>query len=236
METIPNNSTIENAYLKLEDLDDILNEDGYFCLGHGTGRIGNSDEVVNSIFNNGLKTKDNSLYYTTIGLDTSNLEALNIKLETWPHQNSQKIILIRIPIKYINLFGDSADLDGERYGAFYNEKRSQNGKVTYYLEPKYIIGCYDAQKKLVLLNKKFEKDLNNETLHILESKYKKTLEKTKRRIKRQEKILNNLNNYNSEPQTENNQMGTNVDYDINDFDDDIDWGLEQDINHKKNSN
>ena len=91
-------------------------------------------------------------------------------------------------------------------------------------------------KKLVLLNKKFEKDLNNETLHILESKYKKTLEKTKRRIKRQEKILNNLNNYNSEPQTENNQMGTNADYDINDFDDNIDWGLEQDINHKKNSN
>ena len=31
-------------------------------------------------------------------------------------------------------------------------------------------------------------------------------------------------------------MGTNEDYDINDFDDDIDWGLEQDINYKKISN
>ena len=34
--------------------------------GHGTGRSGNSDEIVDQIFSKGLRTKDNSLYYTIV--------------------------------------------------------------------------------------------------------------------------------------------------------------------------
>lgn len=58
------------TYVTLEQLEPLLSESGYMCFGHGTGRKGNSDEVVDSIFSEGLRTKNNSLYYTTIGLST----------------------------------------------------------------------------------------------------------------------------------------------------------------------
>lgn len=57
-----------DTYVTLEQLAPILSETGYICLGHGTGRSGNSNEVVDSIFDSGLRTKYNSLYYTTIVL------------------------------------------------------------------------------------------------------------------------------------------------------------------------
>lgn len=222
------------TYTTLEDLSDILNENGYFCLGHGTGRSGNSDEVVNSIFNTGLRTKDNSLYYTSIGLDTGDIKTLKTKLENWQHQDSQKIILMRIPVEYVNMFGDSADLDGEKFGAFYNEVQSQDGKITYYLDPKFIIGCYDVEKQRVLLNKKFERVLNEDTLGVLKDKYRQALEKTQKRIKRQEESLNIFSNNNLETQQVNNtQLGDNLEWDLSDFGDDIDWGLEENGGPKK---
>lgn len=60
--------------ITLESIKNDLQNPDYVILGHGTGRSRNSDEIVQSIFTNGLRTKDNSLYYTTIGLDTSDLE------------------------------------------------------------------------------------------------------------------------------------------------------------------
>lgn len=40
----------QDVYITLEKLEPLLSESGYMCLGHGTGRRGNSDEVVDSIF------------------------------------------------------------------------------------------------------------------------------------------------------------------------------------------
>lgn len=221
-------------YTTLEDLSDILNGNGYFCLGHGIGRSGNSDEVVNSIFSIGLRTKDNSLYYTSIGLDTSDIKTLKTKLENWQHQNSKKIILMRIPTEYINIFGDSADLDGEKFGAFYNEVQLDNGKIVYYLDPKFIIGCYNVEKQQVLLNKKFERVLSDDTLNILKNKYKKVLEKTQKRIKRQEETLNVFSNNSLETQqVDDTQINTDIEWDLSDFGDDIDWNLEENNSFKK---
>ena len=127
----------------LSDIKDILNEERYFCLGHGTGRSGDKEEIVKSIFKTGLRTKDNSLFYTSIGLDTGDIEKLETKLNNWEHCESKKIILMRIPIKYINALGDTSDLDGERYGAFML-KREESGKIVNYVDPKLIIGFYYA--------------------------------------------------------------------------------------------
>ena len=218
--------------VSLENLYSILNEKGYVCLGHGTGRTGNNLDTVQSIFQNGLRTKDNSLYYTAIGLDTTNIEALRQRLNAWQHQDSQKIILMRLPVEFINMLGDSADLDGEKFGAFYNEKISPDGKITYYLDSKFIIGCYDVQKQSVILNSKFEKILSEDTLRTLREKYKKTVEKTQTRFKRQEEALNNLNtNYSQNTQNELQ----NLEWNLSDFDDDIDWGIEQDETTKKDN-
>ena len=94
----------QDVYMTLEELKPLLSESGYMCLGHGTGRKGNSDEVVDSIFSEGLRTKDNSLYFTTIGLSTPTpelieqykelglpeprLEDLKNQLNNWQHQNN----------------------------------------------------------------------------------------------------------------------------------------------------
>lgn len=188
----------EEIYATLEQLKSILSESGYICLGHGTGRSGNSDEVVDSIFSEGLRTKDNSLYFTTIGLSTPTpelkeqykelglpeptLDDLSKQFNNWQHQDSQKIIIARIPTEYINNAGESSDIDGEKFGAFYTEELQQNGKVTYYLNPKFIVGCYDVEKQAVKLNKNFERTLSDSTLQQIKSGYIKSLEKTKRRI------------------------------------------------------
>lgn len=171
----------------LNQLNDILNEEGFFCLGHGTGS--DNLDTVYSIFNKGLRTKNNSLYFTTIGLDTKDIDSLKERLDNWPHLNSKKIILIRIPIDYINEIGNCEDLDGERFGAFYNEVIDESGKTVYYLNPKFIVGCYESDRGQVLLNESFEKKLSEETLSTLKQKFLITLEKTKKKISKRRRIF-----------------------------------------------
>ena len=208
---------------KLKDIMDILNEDGYFCLGHGTGRSKNNEEVVKSIFENGLRTKDNSLYYTSVGIDTSNIAKLETRLNNWEHCNSKKIIIIRLPIKYINIYGDQADLDGERYGAFMI-KRNIDGKIINFVDPKFIVGCYDVERNEFEFNPQFEKELTEESIENLIKQYRETLEKTKTRLEKLEKATKALNEENSV----NQNFDTNL-LDSFDFDDEI----ELDTNPKR---
>lgn len=186
------------VYVKLEELEDIIKESGFTWLAHGTGR--SNDDVIASIFDIGLRTKDNSLYYTTIGLSAPTpeliasykdlnlplptMDKLKEKLNNWPHLNSKNIIIIRVPTMFINMIGDQADLDGEMYGAFFTEQLQENGKATFYLDPKFIVGCYNSETGLVRLNKKFETKLSSKSNEELKEKYQKTLEKTNLRLKR----------------------------------------------------
>ena len=195
----------EEIYVTLEQLEPLLSESGYMCFGHGTGRKGNFDEVVDSIFSEGLRTKDNSLYFTSIGLSTPtpelkaqykelglpepSIEDLKTQFNNWQHQDSKKIIIARVPTEFINNMGDQSDRDGEMFGAFYIEKLQTDGKVTNYLDSKFIIGCFDVEKQAVRLNKQYERILNPETLVQLRERYKKVLEKTKARIDRTELSL-----------------------------------------------
>ncbi len=155
----------EENYVTLEQLKSLLFESGYMCYGHGIGRMGNSDEIVGSIFSEGLRTKDNSLYFTTVGLSTPtpelkeqykesglpepSIENLKEKFNNWQHLDSKKIIIARIPIEYINTMGDYCDRDGEMFGAFYIQKVQPNRKIINYLDPKFIVGCFDVEKQVV---------------------------------------------------------------------------------------
>lgn len=102
---------------------------------------------------------------------------------------------------------------------------SQDGKFTYYLNPKFIIGCYDVESEQVLINDSFEKELSNETIKDLREKLKKALEKTKERFKRQEESLMFTNNSNYNQDNLASQT-TDMEWDINDFGDDIEWEQE----------
>lgn len=207
----------------LSDIKDILNEERYFCLGHGTGRSGDKEEIVKSIFKTGLRTKDNSLFYTSIGLDTGDIEKLETKLNNWEHCESKKIILMRIPVKYINALGDTSDLDGERYRAFML-KREESGKIVNYVDPKFIIGCYDANNHEFESNDKFEKTLSKESIKTLEKQYGEALEKTKTRLERLSMITELEGNIN---QKENAQViPSDKRFPENfDFDDEIEWDM-----------
>ncbi len=227
----------EETYVTLEQLEPLLSESGYMCYGHGTGRKGNSDEVVDSIFNEGLRTKNNSLYYTTIGLSTPTpelkeqfkeigmpeptIEDLKKQFNNWQHQDSKKIIIARIPTEYINKAGDRSDLDGEMFGAFYTQKQQPNGQATNYLDSKFIIGCFDVDKQAVRLNKNFERTLTPETIEQLKENYKKTVEKTNARRTRQNLgITQEEINLSQQNQTQQVNYNTET-YD--NFDDNIEW-------------
>lgn len=202
---------------RLEDIKELLNKDGYFVLGHGTGRAGNSNETIKSIFQNGLRTKDNSLYYTTIGLDASDINALKTKLCNWYHCDSKKVILIRIPIKYINVIGASGDLDGEKYGAFMI-KHKESGRIINYLDPKFIVGCFDAENQYFEMNELFEETLTESSINKLIKQYKETLEKTEKRIKRLQQSMEHKTNDLSISSIYDTQLPDNFD-----FDDEIEW-------------
>ena len=230
----------EDTYVSLEQLAPLLSESGYMCYGHGTGRTGNSDEVVDSIFNKGLRTKDNSMYFTTIGLSTPtpeliaqykelglpepNIEDLKKQFNNWQHQDSKKIIIARIPTEYINQMGDRSDRDGEMFGAFYIQETQDNGKSTNYLDPKFIVGCFDVEKQAVRLNKNFEKTLTPETIERLKTGYKIALEKTKARLDSSALYVNPNPNIQEEQSVVQSQPSTTSfdSFDF-DFDENIEW-------------
>lgn len=230
----------EDTYVSLEQLAPLLSESGYMCYGHGTGRTGNSDEVVDSIFNKGLRTKDNSMYFTTIGLSTPtpelieqykelglpepSIEDLKKQFNNWQHQDSKKIIIARIPTEYINQMGDRSDRDGEMFGAFYIQEMQENGKSTNYLDPKFIVGCFDVEKQAVRLNKNFEKTLTPETIERLKAGYKIALEKAKARIDSSSLYVNPNPNIQEEQSVVQSQPSTTSfdSFDF-DFDENIEW-------------
>ncbi len=236
------NSQEEDQYVTLEALTPYLSESGYFFLAHRTGRFGNANSVVDSIFKEGLRAKDNSLYYTTIGLSTPTPEIkaqlkemqqpeptiaeLKDLFNDWPHLNSKKIIIARIPIQYINMRGDLGDANGERYGAFMRSRTAETGKVTNYLDPKFILGCFDVEKQLVRLNPRFEWQLSPETIASLSAKFAETVAKTERRLKSFQDSVAALSNHKAASSYESfDSMDSDDEFDFSN----IDWssfGLE----------
>ncbi len=232
---VTNNTNVvssgEGTYVSVEQLSSLLSESGFIFLGHGTGRSGNGDQVVDSIFSKGLRTKDNSLYYTTVGLSAPTPElkdqfkefdlpeptigGLKEQLNNWPHLNSKKVIIVRLPLEYVNSMGDISDLDGERYGAFFREELQENGRKTYYLDPKFIVGCFDVDKQMVRLNEGFEQTLTPETISILREGYKMALEKTKTRLTRLESNLFGTGEQSDLSTPQDGVLSGTIDFDAN---------------------
>ena len=61
------NDINQDTYVKLEQLESMFSEPGYTYLGHGTGRSGNNDQVIDSIF---------EIFYST---DANTFGEINIK-------------------------------------------------------------------------------------------------------------------------------------------------------------
>ena len=205
--------------VKLEDLKELLTEKGFTIFGHGTG--GSNKDVISPIFVEGLRASHTSIFYTTVGLDVDEaLTHFKEKLNHWEHLDSENIILIKLPNQYFNLYGDSMDLDCERTGAFVNQKLDNTGKITYYLDPKFIIGAYNRDTERITLNPNYETKLSAETLLDLEQKFEKTIAKTKsKKLAFEENLL--------APFTQNNEGKSHdksfVSFDMNSSIDDLNW-------------
>ena len=73
-------------------------ENAYY--GHGTN---GDDEIINSIFNNGLRCSHESLYYTSMNLGMGSetlFDSQKELLNNWPHLNAKRIVIASIPLKY----------------------------------------------------------------------------------------------------------------------------------------
>ena len=223
----------DNKKLTIDEMEQFFKESGYQCIGHGTGRSGDAVETVLSIFKNGLRTKDNSLSFTSIpistptkeliqnyrelGIDIPTMDSLKELLNNWKHLNSRKIIIARLPIAYINRKGDRDDLDGEMYGAFMNEIKKENGDIKYYLDSRFILGYYDADIQKFIINNKYERALTDETINKLQVGYLKALKKTKARLKKAREIFPFANRV---KKIDDIVDSREYDFDISNFDDD----------------
>lgn len=177
--------------IRLEELKDCLTEEGFTIFGHGTGF--NNIEAVSLIFKNGLRASHTSMLYTTIGLDVdANLIEFKEKLDQWPHLDSENIILIKLPNEFFNVIGDSMDLNCEKTGAFVNEKIDEKGNITYYLDPKFIIGAYNRNLSKVILNPNYESKLSESSLIEIKEKLLIAIAKTQEKNKRMDEHLLHL--------------------------------------------
>ena len=123
----------------------VLNNKNNAYYGHGT--IG-GDEIITSIFNNGIRCSHEQLYFTTVvlgvGRDTL-FDDVRPTIDNWPHLGAKNIIIASMPLKYmIN--------HSEREGAYYNyltpeEASKKSVSPGYYLMPEFVLGCYNSETK-----------------------------------------------------------------------------------------
>lgn len=163
--------------MKLIDVKDILTDPNYGYYLHGTGYGDNEHQkkIIASIFENGLRASHNAMYWTTVcygtGKDVKDgWEEMVDDMNHWKHKDSKNIIIVRFPIKY--LIAGADDSFGEKDYAIYNEVTDpKTEQVTRFINPKMVVGCYNATSGEFLINPNFEEELSPETEKLLKEKY-----------------------------------------------------------------
>ena len=174
----------------IDEFKNLLTQKGYGYFAHGTGRMGNSTSVVYSIFETGLRCSHDSLYYTSVFLNTGgeeSFEPLKEAMDHWQHLDSKKIVLVRLPIPYMNMKYDQTDSFGENYFAFYKQVSNGGSELKNYVDRRFVIGCYDADTKEFEVNPYFEEVFTKETKQELSEKLKQAKELTAKRLTRMDK-------------------------------------------------
>lgn len=177
----PEVESSEAKFIKLEELGDICSLENCAIYGHGTGSSGDSHEVVESIFHEGLKgfeslgnmigeNRDEKVSGSTDILDQAvglwasqegelDSTSLKEKLNHWKHRESKNIILVRLPQEY---FHSMTGVRGEMSKPFYTVHEDTSGHKNHYLDPRFILGNYDTETGLVELNDNFEPEITGD--------------------------------------------------------------------------
>ena len=178
----PEQEQSERQFVRFEELEPIFADKNGLIMGHGTASAGNDHDVVESILREGLRTfqatgsqigehdkdevvGDRNLKNTAISLfsayDGSKPVMSDIKdvLDHWRHRDAENVILIRIPVEFINKYTSSSE---ERFLPFYTQKRDDAGQMRYFLDPRLIIGNYNRETGLVEMNDQFQTESDEE--------------------------------------------------------------------------
>lgn len=132
---------------------------------HGIGAY--DENIIKSIFENGLRCSHNELYWTVLefgkGSDTL-FEENEELLDNWEHKGSKHIMIASLPEVFHLLDVKGTPLFQKRHAAFYNtispEEASQLGiSPGLYLKPEFIRGMYDANKKDFIENDRYYENL-----------------------------------------------------------------------------
>lgn len=177
----PETEQNEAKFVKLEDLEDVCSLDNCVIYGHGTGSSGDSHEIVESIFHQGIKGYESlgnmvgedrndkisgstdisdqavGLWASQDGKFSSN--DLEEKLNHWPHRESKNIILIRLPEDY---FHSMTNIRSEMSRPFYTVHEDESGHRSHYLDRRFILGNYNTETGLVELNNDFEPEITGD--------------------------------------------------------------------------
>ena len=173
---------------KLEEIKYLLTDPECAYYLHGTGRLDNSEnfEIIESIFQKGLRASNGSMYWTTVCFGTgddirNNWEEFKYEMNNWKHLGSKNIVIVRVPMKYL-IFGADASLGENDFAIYNNIEDLETGIITRYVNPKLIVGCYHVKRGTFSINSNFEETLSPETENELQIKYMKGVEKFKERI------------------------------------------------------
>ena len=230
----------ERKFVKLEEIANLCSFDNTMISGHGTASAGNSHEIVESIFDEGVKgfeSLDNmasmdrgnevvgstDLTDNTVTLWSSSMggeldfQKMKEKLDNWPHRGAKNVILMRFPIDYYHTY---TEVPSERTQAYFTEHNDKNGQATNYIDKRFIIGNYDAETGQVELNPNFEPDVTGDFKKELDERLAKVREQTK---KRHEAFDENNPFGFTRTDTEGSESEDKIDDAVDDWDD-ADWG------------
>ena len=160
-------------------------KNGYY--GHGTN---GNENILNSIFEYGLRNSHGTLYHTTISLGPGEQINENILelLNNWPHLNSKKIVIISLPLKF-HIY-DSAGIgtylkSTEAFSYIPNDEARFKEPLLIdgsYTMPEFIKGYYDVNTKKFIFNPNYYEDLSieeqNKLFDIIKQNYIRALDET----------------------------------------------------------
>ena len=145
------------------EINDLNNQENIY-LGHGT-KV-ESEEIIQSIMNNGIRCSHGALYFTTAGLGKGCIEEEGKELlKKWPHCDSKIVMIVSIPNKFRILDVMGTGTYGKGDAAFYYtpslEQREQyNLTDSPYLMPEFVAGYYDARNDSFTSNPKYYENLS----------------------------------------------------------------------------
>ncbi len=142
------------------NIKEIFDNENNVYYGHGTGTT--SLSVINSIMNNGLRCSHESLYFTSVALCMGNNvdDKIISLMKNWPHKNSQIIIIVSLPIKYIIIDSISIGTYNCANSAYYyvpsiESREKYRLTESNYVMPEFIKGYYDSLNDRFVSNPKY---------------------------------------------------------------------------------